>query len=59
MDTMYEAFARDRMRSEERRSREARLARELVAQRRWHRVSQRARANETRHARRVSEIPVR
>jgi hypothetical protein len=57
MYTMYEALARDRMRDEERRSREARLARELAAQRRWHRVSLRARDAEARHARRVSELP--
>ncbi len=58
MYTMYEALAHDRMRDEQRRSREARLARELAAQRRWHRVSLRARAAEARHARRVSELPV-
>ncbi len=59
MYTMYEALARDRMRDEERRSRETRLAKELAAQRRWHRASVRARAAEARHARRVSEMPVR
>ena len=58
MYTMYEALARDRMRDEQRRSREAKLAKELSAQRRWHRVSLRARAAEDRHARRVDELPV-
>ena len=58
MYTMNEALARDRMRDEQRRSREAKLAKELAAQRRWHRVSLRARAAEDRHARRVGELPV-
>ena len=59
MYTMHEALARDRMRDQERRSREARLARELAAERRWHRVSLHARAAQARHARRVSRVPVR
>ena len=59
MHSMYEALARDRMREHEQRSREARLARELAAERRWHRVSVRARAAQARHARRVSQVPVR
>jgi hypothetical protein len=45
------------MRERERRSREARLARELVAERRWHRVSRHAQAAEARHARRLSRSP--
>jgi hypothetical protein len=56
MYSMYEALARDRMRVEEQRSRHARLASELAAQRRWHRVSLRARRAVARHARRVSEL---
>jgi hypothetical protein len=59
MYSMHEALARDRMRDQERRSREARLARELAAERRWHRVSLHARAAQARHARRVSRVPVR
>jgi hypothetical protein len=59
MHSMYEALARDRMREHEQRAREARLARELAAERRWHRVSVRARAAQARHARRVSQVPVR
>jgi hypothetical protein len=53
MHSMHEALARDRMREHERRSRQARLARELAAERRWHRVSLHARAAEARHARRA------
>ncbi|HZC52690.1 MAG TPA: hypothetical protein VE441_09355 [Mycobacterium sp.] len=56
---MHEALARDRMREQEHRSRQARLARELAAERRWHRVSLHARAAQARHARRVSRAPVR
>jgi hypothetical protein len=59
MYSMHEALARDRMREQEQRSREARLARELAAERRWHRVSLHARAAQKRHARRVSRVPVR
>lgn len=59
MYAMYEALARERMREEQRRSRQARLARELAAQRRWHRVSLRARAAEQRHARCLDELLVR
>jgi len=54
MHSMHEALARDRMRESEQRSREGRLARELAAERRWHRVSVHARAAQARHARRVS-----
>ena len=54
MYSMHEALARDRMRESEQRSREGRLARELAAERRWHRVSVHARAAQARHARRVS-----
>ena len=53
MYALHEALARERMRDEERRSREATLARELSAQRRWHRLSRYARAAERRHARKA------
>jgi len=59
MYSMHEALARDRMREHEQRSRQARLARELAAERRWHRVSLHARAAQARHARRVSRAAVR
>jgi hypothetical protein len=59
MYSMHEALARDRMREHEQRSRQARVARELAAERRWHRVSLHARAAQARHARRVSRAPVR
>lgn len=59
MYSMHEALARDRMREKEQRSRHARVARELAAERRWHRVSVHARAAQARHARRVSRSPVR
>jgi hypothetical protein len=59
MYSMHEALARDRMREHESRSRQARLARELAAARRWHRVSLHARAAEARHAGRVRRAPVR
>jgi hypothetical protein len=60
MYSMHEALARERMREQEQRSRDARLARSLAAQRRWHRVSLRARAAEERHALRASQVvPVR
>ncbi len=50
MYALHEALARERMREDQRRSREANLARELSAQRRWNRVSRYARAAERRHA---------
>ena len=53
MYTMHEALARERMQDDQRRSREATVARQLRAQRRWHRVSRYARAAERRHARRA------
>lgn len=59
MYSLHEALARDRMREHEQRSRDARVARELAAERRWHRVSLHARAAEARHARRASRAPVR
>jgi hypothetical protein len=59
MYSMHEALARDRMREQERRSREGRLARELAAERRWHRVSLHARAMHARHVRRLSRVPAR
>jgi hypothetical protein len=58
MYSMHEALARDRMREHESRSRQARLARELAAARRWHRVSLHARAAEARHANRARRSPV-
>ena len=58
MYSMHEALARDRMREHESRSRQARLARELAAARRWHRVSLHARAAEARHANRARRVPV-
>ncbi len=58
MYSLNEALARDRMRDEQKRSRDATLARELAAQRRWHRVSLRARAAEKRHAHRAGQIYV-
>jgi hypothetical protein len=59
MYSMHEALARDRMREREWRSRQGRLARELAAERRWHRLSLHARAAQARHAHRVSRAPVR
>ncbi len=56
MYTMHEALARDRMREQQQRSHDAQLARELAAQRRWHRVSLRAHAAQERHARRVQRL---
>ncbi len=56
MQTMNETLARDRMRELRQRAREAELARQLAAQRRWHRVSRYARAAERRHAVRVSRV---
>ncbi|WP_375481805.1 hypothetical protein [uncultured Jatrophihabitans sp.] len=51
MYTMHEALARERMHDGQRRSREAGVARELAAQRRWRRLSRFARAAERRHGR--------
>ena len=59
MYALPEAVARERMRSEEQRSREATLARALCAQRRWHRPARLARAAERRHARRADRALVR
>jgi hypothetical protein len=62
MYSMYEALARERMREQEQRSRQARLVRQLAAERRWHRVSLRAQAAAERHgqrARRVGQVAVR
>lgn len=53
MQSLHEALARDRMREKQRRSREAMLARELTAQRRWSRVARYARSAERRHGRRA------
>ncbi|GAB2487383.1 hypothetical protein [Jatrophihabitans fulvus] len=54
MTTMHEALARERMREHLRRSAAHAQARELAAQRRWHRVSAYARRVERRHASRLS-----
>ena len=59
MYSMNEALARDRMRDHHRRSRQAAVLRELAAQRRWHRVSVRARAAEAQHAQRLHELSAR
>ena len=59
MYTMHEALARERTREGQRRSHDAQLARELVAQRRWHRVSLRAHAAQERHTRRVEQLQAR
>ncbi|MCW2595823.1 MAG: hypothetical protein JWR06_2824 [Jatrophihabitans sp.] len=59
MHTMHEALARDRIREREHRSREAQLATELLAQRRWHRVAHYARTAERRHAVRASQAATR
>ncbi|MEO9140379.1 MAG: hypothetical protein ABI345_15100 [Jatrophihabitans sp.] len=56
MNTMHEALARNRARELHQRSCEARLAREVAAQRRWHRVSRYARAAEKRHETRLSQV---
>jgi hypothetical protein len=58
MQTMHEALARERMRESEHRAWEASLVKELVAQRRWHRVTRYAQAAENRHARRASQVAV-
>jgi hypothetical protein len=57
MYSMHETLARDRMREHESRARQVRVARELAAQRRWHRVSLHARAAEARHANRARRVP--
>jgi hypothetical protein len=59
MYSMHEALARDRMREQEQRSREARLARALAAEQRWHRVSLHAQAAAARHSRRARRAPAR
>jgi hypothetical protein len=53
MYLLQEALARERIRDVERRARQATLAREVSAQRRWHRLSRYARAVERRHARKA------
>jgi len=59
MYSMHEALARDRMRENEQRSRQSRVARELAAERRWHRVSTHSRAAQERHLRRLARAAVR
>jgi hypothetical protein len=49
MLTMPEALARERMRDAERNARQARLARHLVAARRWGRLERMARATREKH----------
>jgi hypothetical protein len=58
MHSMTEALARDRMREHEKRTRDDSLAREVAAQRRWHRVSRYANAAEQRHAARLRRVRV-
>jgi hypothetical protein len=53
MYTLYEALARDRMRATDELARQRRIARELAAARRWHRLEQRARSARHRHAMRA------
>jgi hypothetical protein len=60
MYTMHEALARERMRASHRDEQQLRVARELAAARRWHRLEvrasaagRRARAVGRRHARRA------
>jgi hypothetical protein len=48
MYTLYEALARDRMRASGELASQRRVARELAAARRWHRVELRARSAEQR-----------
>jgi hypothetical protein len=57
MNTIHEVLARERWRTSSRDAQQLRVARELVAARRWHRLelrahaaSRRARAAERRHA---------
>ncbi|MDT4934042.1 MAG: hypothetical protein QOK11_1934 [Pseudonocardiales bacterium] len=54
MNTMHEALARERMRVDEREAQQHRVAKELAAARRWHRLEQRVRAVQRRHAQRAS-----
>ena len=60
MYTMHEALARERMRPSQRDAQQLRVARELAAARRWHRIEvrasaagRRARDAHRRHARRA------
>ena len=50
MYTLYEALARDRMRATGEYASQRRIARELAAARRWHRLEKRARSARHRHA---------
>jgi hypothetical protein len=54
MYTMHEALARERMRASHRDAHQLRVARELAAARRWHRLELRASAAR-RHARAVGQ----
>ncbi|SHF81259.1 hypothetical protein SAMN05443575_0962 [Jatrophihabitans endophyticus] len=56
MNTLHEALARDRLRELSTQSREAALARELRAGRRWRRVSDFARRAESRHTARLRQV---
>ena len=53
MFAMHESLARDRMRLRDRDAQHLRVAEELAAARRWHRVAVRAQAVQRRHARRA------
>lgn len=59
MMSLTEALAHERLREVQRDAQQARLATEVAAVRRWHRVSLRARAAEQRHARRLDEFAAR
>jgi hypothetical protein len=53
MYTLHEALAREHMRSLDREAQQRRIARELAAARRWHRVATRAERVHRRHAHRA------
>lgn len=59
MFTLTEALTRERVREVQRDIQQARLASEVAATRRWHRVSLRARAAEQRHARQLDHASMR
>ncbi len=56
MNSLNEELARDRILRAEARARDASLAREIAATRRWHRISAYARAAERRHEARVAQV---
>ncbi|MDT4894037.1 MAG: hypothetical protein QOE97_3072 [Pseudonocardiales bacterium] len=53
MYTLHEALAREHMRSLDREAHQRRVARELAAARRWHRVAVLAERAQRRHAHRA------